>query len=122
MRIAFPVSDGDGLNVEFFEHIGYASHYLIIGLSKRKVKDFSVIEDLYSEAYGPGVAPRLLADHDVDVLICRGMDRRAAEYFESSEIKVTGGAYGHVGEVIGIYLNGLLDSKDYKPEEKRGWT
>lgn len=120
MRIAFPVGDKKGLDSYIFEHFGHAPYFLLVDISEREVKDFSVVENFYEEDHGPGVVPRLLVDHNVDLLICRGMGRRAVEYFESLGVKVVRGAYGRVRDIINMHLNGLLESTDYKPREKWG--
>ena len=120
MRVAFPVSDEKGLDSYIFEHFGHAPYFLIVQVSNGSVTDFTVVKNMYEAEHGPGVVPRLLAEHNVDILICRGMGRRAIEYFDSLGIKVIRGAYGRVKDIINMYLKGLLESTDYKPREKWG--
>lgn len=118
MRIAFPVDKESGLDSEIFDHFGHAPYYLIVDVSNGNIDNIEVIKNSYRESHGPGVVPKLLADHGVNVLICRGVGRKARGYFESLDIKVIRGAYGHVKEAVESYLEGLLESKDYKPKEK----
>ena len=120
MRIAFPVNKDDGLNAEIFEHFGHAPFYLLVDISNNYIGNITTIANSYRDVHGPGDVPRLLADHKVNILICRGMGRKAVEYFNSLGIKVIRGPYGYVKEVLDDYLNGLLKSIDYKPEKKWG--
>ena len=120
MRTAFPVGDEEGLNSYIFEHFGHAPYFLIVNVSDGKITGSTIIKSIYEEEHGPGVVPRLLAEHDVDILICRGMGRRAIEYFDSLGIRVIRGAYGRVKNIIDMYLRGLLESTDYKPRKKWG--
>ncbi len=120
MRIAFPVDGEKGLDSHIFEHFGHAPYFLVVDVSDGKITDFIVVRNMYEEDHGPEVAPRPLAEHNVDILICRGMDRKAIEYFDSLGIKVIKGAYECVNDIINMYLEGLLESTDYKPREKWG--
>lgn len=62
----------------------------------------------------------MLADASVNVLICRGLGRRAVEYFQKYGITVIRGAYGYgrVRDVLEMYLANTLASREYKPSKK----
>ncbi len=118
-RIAFPVQDHLGLDDIIFEHFGHAPAYLLIDISQDgTILKTQVLDNPYQEEHGPGVIPSLLANAGVNVLICRGMGRRAVEYFQQYGITVIRGAYGRVRDVLEMYLANTLVSKEYKPSKK----
>ena len=120
MRVAFSIDRDNGLDAEIFEHFGHAPYYLLVDISGVHVENISTVMNSYRDVHGPGVVPRLLADYKVNILICRGMGRKAVEYFNLSGIKVIRGAHESVKEVLNDYSNGLLESVDYKPVENWG--
>ncbi len=121
MRIAFPVEDHRGLDDRIFEHFGHAPAFLLVDVDgEGRVTGVSTLDNTFQGHHGPGMVPALLARAGVNVLICRGLGRRAMEYFRQLGIEVIGGASGRVGEVLNLYLSGLLESRDYRPAERWG--
>jgi len=118
-RIAFPVQDHLGLDDMIFEHFGHAPAYLLIDISQDgTILKTEVLDNPYQGEHDPGVIPSLLANAGVDVLICRGMGRRAVEYFQQYGVAVIRGAYGKVRDVLEMYLANTLVSTEYKPSKK----
>ncbi len=118
-RIAFPVQDHMALDDIIFEHFGHAPAYLLVDISPdRSILKVKMLDNSYREEHGPGVIPSLLANAGVNVLICRGMGRRAVDYFQQYGIVVVRGAYGRVRNVLELYLSGRLASVEYKPRER----
>ncbi len=119
-RIAFPVQDHKELDDIIFEHFGHAPAYLLVDISPDgSILKVEVLDNYYQEEHGPGVVPSLLANAGVNVLICRGMGRRAVDYFQQYGIRVIRGAYGRVRDVLELYLSGRLASIEYRP--RRRW-
>ncbi len=115
-RVAFPVQDHMGLNDIIFDHFGHAPAYLLVDISPDgSILKVKVLDNPYQDEHGPGVVPSLLANAGVKVLICRGMGRRAVEYFQQYGIEVIRGAYGRARDVLDLYLSGRLSSMEYKP-------
>ncbi len=118
-RIAFPVHDHMDLDDVLFEHFGHAPAYLLVDVSEDgKVIRTETLDNIYREEHGPGVVPSLLANAGVNTLICRGMGRKAVDYFQQYGISVIMGAYGKVKDVLDLYLSGRLTSIEYRPRDR----
>lgn len=90
----------DGKNVS--EHFGYCQGFR---LYMQEEDEGGFIEN---PGHRPGVLPRLLAEHGVDVVIAGGMGQKAKALFETQGIKVIIGARGDCDSVARDYLNGKL--------------
>ena len=117
MRIAIP-SDGDNMDAQIFEHFGRAPYYMIIDIENREIKNVEAIPNPSVESHNPGDLPMMLAEKKVDVLITRGVGRRAIAYFQELGINVIRGAYGKIGEIVEKFIKGELYSTPYQPEKK----
>jgi len=118
IRVALPVHDHKGLDDHIFEHFGHAPAFLIINVSEGKIIDLKTVDNAYMDGHAPGAVPSFLAELGVNVLICRGVGRRALLFFEQLGIEVVRGAGGRVRDVIEEYLSGRLKSRDYEPSRK----
>ncbi|RLE59201.1 MAG: dinitrogenase iron-molybdenum cofactor biosynthesis protein [Thermoprotei archaeon] len=117
-KIAIPVEDKRGLEDRVFEHFGHAPAFAIVTVENGEIKNVETLENPFSGAHQPGQVPRLLASKGIDLLICMGMGPRARSLFESIGIQVITGAQGTVKEVVEAYIEGILESREYKPKEK----
>lgn len=117
MRIAIP-SEGDNIDAHVFEHFGRAPYYMIINIENREIKNVKAVPNPSVESHNPGDLPMMLAEEKVDILITRGVGRRAVAYFQELGIDVITGAYGKIREIVEKFIKGELFSTPYHPEKK----
>ena len=115
-RIAVP-ADGESLDSNVFEHFGRAPYYVLIDIENDKITDVRAIRNPLIE-HKPGDIPGLLQKNNVSVVICRGVGRRAREYFRAYSIEVITGASGKIRDIVEAYIKGELRSIDYTPKTK----
>lgn len=86
-------------------HFGHCEEFCLFDVEDGKVvRKFNVP----NPGHEPGLLPRLLAEHGVDVVIAGGMGVRAQQLFAQKNIRVVTGAWGPVEEAVTAYLNGSL--------------
>ncbi len=117
MRVAIPSYECD-LNSNVFEHFGRAPCYIIIDIENGEIRSVNYIENPNIEEHSPGEIPRLLHENNVDVLIARGVGRRAIFFFSELGINVITGATGRIKDIIEKFIRGELYSTPYEPREK----
>ncbi|MEX0568962.1 MAG: NifB/NifX family molybdenum-iron cluster-binding protein [Candidatus Njordarchaeota archaeon] len=115
-RIAVP-ADGESLDSNVFEHFGRAPYYVLIDIENDKITDVRAIRNPLIE-HKPGDIPGLLQKNNVSVVICRGVGRRAREYFRAYSIEAITGASGKIRDIVEAYIKGELRSIDYTPKTK----
>ncbi len=115
-RIAIP-SDGEGLDSSIFEHFGRAPYYLLVDIENNGIVSVKALRNPLIE-HGPGDIPRLLHENKVSVVICRGIGRRAREYFRMYGIEIITGANGRIRDIVEAYIKGELKSIDYTPKTR----
>lgn len=120
MKIAIPVHDEKGLEDIVFEHFGHAPYFLLVSIEDGEIVKAESKPNTYSNTHSPGDVPELLKSMNVDVLICKGMGRRAEEFFKEYGVQVIKGASGRVRDVIEEFLSGRLKSRPYEPSRKWG--
>lgn len=109
MKVAIPTMGRWGLDEQVGEHFGRVPTYTIVDLDSDEV---SVIDNTSHHKGGKGYPPELLAEHGVDVMLCRGLGRRAISMFTDLGIEVCIGASGTVREIIEGFKAGRLHSAD----------
>ncbi|MBI9102398.1 MAG: NifB/NifX family molybdenum-iron cluster-binding protein [Spirochaetales bacterium] len=103
-RAAFPTNDKETVSA----HFGHCKYFAVYNISEGKV-----IETEYLDApkHAPGVLPKYLADHNVNVIIAGGMGAMAKDLFSQNSIEVIMGADGRLEDNLNTYLGGELYSK-----------
>jgi len=109
MKAAVPTMGDRGLDEQVGEHFGRVPTYTIVDLDSG---DVTVIENASHHKGGQGYPPELLAEHGVDVMLCRGLGRRAITMFTDLGIDVCIGATGTVRDVIKAFKADGLRSAD----------
>lgn len=101
MKFAVPT-----LNNELTAHFGHCEKFAIIETENNTV----VKEEFVSPPFHqPGVYPRFLADHGVDVIIAGGMGQKAQSLFAANNIQVCVGVTdGSPRELVEKYLEQKL--------------
>lgn len=100
MRIAVTYENG-----EIFQHFGRTENFKIYEVEENKVVSSEVIS---SNGSGHGALAGVLAEQNVDVLICGGIGGGALNALAQAEIEVCAGASGDTDKAVEDYLNGNL--------------
>ena len=109
MKVAIPTMGYQGLDEQVGEHFGRVPTYTIVNLDNDKV---TIIDNTSHHKSGQGYPPELLAEHGVDVMLCRGLGRRAISMFTDLGIDVRIGASGTVRDVVAASRADRLHSAD----------
>ena len=88
------------------EHFGRVPTYTVVDTDTAEVK---VLINTSEHLGGSGYPPEIMARAGVDVMICRGLGRRAIMMFEDLGIRVYVGAMGAVGDAVKQWQDGVLE-------------
>ncbi|NPV50966.1 MAG: NifB/NifX family molybdenum-iron cluster-binding protein [Candidatus Methanofastidiosum sp.] len=102
MKLCFPTNGHAGLVESIGEHFGRTPTYTIYDIESHDVK---VIENSSEHMGGIGYPPEIMKKEKVDVLICRGLGKRALGMFVDYGIDVYIGATGTVENSLSDYKN-----------------
>lgn len=102
MKIAVTYDNGN-----VFQHFGRTENFKVYEVENNQVVSSEVIG---SNGVGHGALAGLLAEQDIDVLICGGIGGGAQNALTEAGITLVAGAEGDTDEVIAAYLNGDLVS------------
>jgi len=105
MKICIPTMGNNGLDDIVGEHFGRVPTYTIIDLDTNEVK---VVPNTSEHMGGIGHPPEILLREGVNVLVCRGLGRRAIGMFEETGIDVYIGASGSVKDAVSAFRQGRL--------------
>jgi len=115
--ITIPVNDNTGKSSTVCEHFGHAPYFAFIKTEGKNIEEINFLKNPF-EDHAPGQIPSFLNDNGTKVIIARGMGGRAKDFFKNFGIDVVTGATGSIEEIMNLYLNSDLVSKDYTPEDK----
>ena len=102
MKIAVTYDNGN-----IFQHFGKTEFFKVYEIEDNKVISSEVIG---SNGTGHGALAGLLADQDVDVLICGGIGGGAQTALEEAGVEMCAGAQGDADQAVEVYLKGELVS------------
>mgnify|MGYP005777425429 FL=1 len=102
MKIAVTYNNGN-----IFQHFGRTEQFKVYEVEDNKVVSSEVIG---SNGTGHGALAGLLAEQDVDVLICGGIGGGAQAALEEAGVELCAGAQGDVDQAVEAYLKGELVS------------
>ena len=102
MRIAVTYDNG-----EIFQHFGKTESFKIYELEDNKVISSEIIG---SNGAGHGALAGLLAEKQINVVICGGIGQGAQDALSEQGIEVYSGAEGDVDAAVELYLKGELVS------------
>jgi len=97
MKIAIPTIGNKGLDESIGEHFGRVPTYTLVNI---ETNDVEVIQNTSHHMGGSDYPPEILADAGVDVLLCKGLGRRAIQMFNEKGIKVYCEASGTVKDAL----------------------
>ncbi|MCD6551029.1 NifB/NifX family molybdenum-iron cluster-binding protein [Thermotoga sp.] len=118
MIIAIPVSENKGKDSPISEHFGRAPYFAFVKVENNELMSVFVEENPLAQDHTTGAVPNFVKEKGAELVIVRGIGRKAISVFESLGIKVIRGASGTVEEVINQYLTGQLRDSDYEVREK----
>ncbi len=107
MRIAIPLSSG-----QLAEHFGHCDQFLFADADPQNRK---LIHKTLANApdHAPGLLPRWLAEHGIDVVIAAGLGTRARDLLADNSVQVvTGVSVVEPDMLIARFLNGTLQTGD----------
>ena len=104
MRIAVTYEEG-----MIFQHFGHTENFKIYDIKEGKVEQAQVIS---SNGSGHGALATLLAENDVEVLICGGIGGGAQIALAEAGIKLYGGVSGDADAAVEALLK---DSLEFNP-------
>ena len=102
MKIAVTYDNGN-----IYQHFGKTEFFKVYEVEDNKVISSEVIG---SNGTGHGALAGLLAEQDVDVLICGGIGGGAQAALEEAGVELCAGAQGDVDQAVEAYLKGELVS------------
>ena len=100
MKIATTYENGN-----VFQHFGRTEYFKVYEVEVGAVVSSEVIG---SDGIGHGALAGLLANHDIQVLICGGLGGGALNALTNAGIEVCAGASGNADEAVAAYLRGEL--------------
>ncbi|MCK4662527.1 MAG: NifB/NifX family molybdenum-iron cluster-binding protein [Bacteroidales bacterium] len=101
MKFAIPI-----LNGQLTPHFGHCEKFAILETENNKV----IKEDFVTPPiHQPGVYPKFLADHGVNIIIAGGMGQKAQNLFTQNNIEVCVGVNAETPDkLVEQYLSGFL--------------
>ncbi len=102
MRIAVTYEDG-----KIFQHFGHTESFKLYDVEDDEVISTEVFS---SNGTGHEALADLLAENDIDTLICGGLGAGAMNALTAAGIEVIAGAEGDADEAVKKYINGELES------------
>lgn len=103
MRIAVTYENGN-----VFEHFGRTEQFKVYEVEDNKVASSEVMS---SNGVGHEALAFLLAEKDIDVLICGGMGQGAQDALREAGLEVYSGQSGDADEVVEAFLRGEIESQ-----------
>lgn len=118
MKVAVTYEDG-----RVFEHFGRTEQFKVYEINDGKIESSEILS---SDGIGHEALADLLAQEDIEVLICGGMGAGAKEALEDAGLTVYSGQSGDADEAVEAYIKGEIESQgvncDHHDEEEFSCT
>ena len=105
MKIAMPTMGAKGMDEMISQHFGRSQTFTIYNTEQNEVY---VIENMGKHRGGSMNPPELLAEEEIDVMLCSNLGRKAIDLFEDLGIEVYCGAGNTVKEALEAWHNDEL--------------
>jgi len=104
MRIAIPLTQG-----RLSQHFGHSEQFLFVDADPEQ-RNILGKEVVAAPEHVPGLLPRWLGEHGVNVLIAGGLGARALDLLTASSVTVvTGASQADPEMLVASYLSGTLE-------------
>jgi len=104
-KVCVPTNGAGGLDDHVGEHFGRVPTYTIFDAETEGVE---IVDNTSEHMGGRGYPAQILADLDIDVLLCSGLGRRAIQMLSERGIEVCTGISGTVRQAIESWKTGRL--------------
>ncbi|MFX1506882.1 MAG: NifB/NifX family molybdenum-iron cluster-binding protein [Promethearchaeota archaeon] len=105
MRLCIPSETKGGLEDRVGYHFGRVHNYTLYDDETETVE---IIQNTSSHMGGTKLPAELLREHNIDIMLCGGVGRRAIQLFEQFGIEVYIDAQGTVKDAIELFKNNKL--------------
>jgi len=105
--LCVPTEGPGGLDAQVGEHFGRVPTYTLFDTATEAVR---VVDNTSEHTGGRGLPADILSGLGIDVLLCRGLGRRAIGLLEQHGIDVCAGVTGTAREAIGAWKAGRLST------------
>ncbi|MFC1787557.1 NifB/NifX family molybdenum-iron cluster-binding protein [Halobacteriota archaeon] len=105
MKVCLPTMNQGGMNDMVSPHFGRAPTFTIVDT---ETKEVDVLPNTSEHMGGIKLAPEIVSEAGVQIMICSGLGAKAIQMFEQFGIEVFVGAAGTVKDMIGAWKAGLL--------------
>ncbi|KXA90084.1 dinitrogenase iron-molybdenum cofactor biosynthesis protein [candidate division MSBL1 archaeon SCGC-AAA259D14] len=105
MKIGIPTMGDSGLDEQVSHHFGRAPTFTIVNADTDELR---IVPNTSEHQGGSGKPPELMAENDVDIMLCSNLGPRAIKMFEDIGIEVYTGADGTVEETLESWRSGEL--------------
>ncbi|MFQ7472667.1 MAG: NifB/NifX family molybdenum-iron cluster-binding protein [Anaerovoracaceae bacterium] len=99
-------------NGEIFQHFGHTKQFKVYNISDGEITNTEIVDSGNS---GHGALATLLANYNIDILICGGIGGGAQAALAEAGIKLYGGVCGSADEAVEALLG---DNLQYNPDVK----
>lgn len=115
MKVAIPTDSN-----KVAPHFGRAPEYTIATIGSNGITSKKTIEN---PGHKPGFLPEFFNEKGIDVMIVKGIGRRAVSLFNQFDIDIVTGAEGNVDEVLEQFVEGELGEKQNpcRPGKGKGY-
>ncbi len=104
-RLAIPTSGRGGLDDSVGEHFGRVPTFTLVDSETGEIE---VLENTSEHMGGAGLPADLLIASGADIVLCKGLGRRAIESLSSGGLSVCTGVAGTAGEAVAAWKRGDL--------------
>ena len=105
MRFCIPSETKGGFKDQVGYHFGRVQNYTIYDESSNEVE---IIPNTSSHKGGTKLPVELLREHNVNIMLCGGIGRRAIKLFEEFGVEIYVGAHGTIEDAIEQFKNKSL--------------
>ena len=105
MKVCVPTMNQGGMDDMVSPHFGRAPTFTIVDTETKEVE---VLPNTSEHMGGIKLAPEIVSEAGVQVMICSGLGSKAVQMFSQFGIEVFIGAGGTVRDMIGAWESGAL--------------
>ncbi|WMW24235.1 NifB/NifX family molybdenum-iron cluster-binding protein [Methanolobus sediminis] len=100
MKLCIPSMGQNGMEDTVGQHFGKVPYYTLYDTETR---ESTVISNTSEHNGGTGLPPEIMANENVDIMLCGGLGRKAVMMFEQYGIDVFIGATGSIQDAVAAW-------------------